>query len=62
MIKCPVCGEYKFERIDNFDVCPVCEWENDSLQMKNPDYRGGANDESLNDARSVWAEKKAKIA
>jgi hypothetical protein len=26
--------------------------------MKKPDYRGGANDESLNEAKAVWAQKK----
>lgn len=54
-IPCPVCGEYTFEVEDDFDICPVCGWENESLQYQNPDYKGGANGVSLNEARKMWA-------
>ncbi|GHU69951.1 hypothetical protein FACS1894184_14740 [Clostridia bacterium] len=54
MIKCPVCGQYEFEKDDDYDVCDVCGWENDGLQLDEPDYRGGANPESLNEARAKW--------
>jgi hypothetical protein len=60
MIKCPVCGEYEFQRKSDYDVCEVCGWENDGLQMKNPDYRGGANRDSLNEHR-VWWEKQKEL-
>lgn len=42
-IKCPVCGQYEFEEEDDYDICPVCFWENDSLQNNDPDCAGGAN-------------------
>ena len=58
MINCPVCSEYQFEKEDNYEVCPVCEWENDGLQMKDPDYWGGANDESLNEYKAAWEAQK----
>ena len=58
-IKCPVCGQYTFEERDDYDVCEVCFWENDDLQLKNPDMRGGANKESLNEARAAWKAKHA---
>jgi hypothetical protein len=45
---------------DDFDVCPVCDWENDSLQISKPDYDGGANELSLNQYRAEWEHKKAK--
>ena len=54
MIKCPVCSKYKFAMNNNFDVCPVCEWENDGVQLQDPDYDGGANDISLNAYRAKW--------
>jgi hypothetical protein len=54
MIKCPVCGQYEFERKNDFDVCEVCGWENDGVQMGEPDYRGGANELSLNQFRAEW--------
>lgn len=55
-IKCPVCGKYKFYEEDDFDVCPICMWENDEYQNKNPDYAGGANQMSLNEARKAYRE------
>ena len=60
MIKCPVCGEYDFEEDNNFEVCGVCGWENDGVQLDDPDFRGGANDESLNERRAQWAQKMKK--
>ncbi len=61
-IQCPVCGEYTFEEEGDYDVCEVCFWENDDLQSKNPDMRGGANKESLNEARAAWQKRRKKIA
>jgi len=58
MIKCPVCGEYYFAEDNDFDVCEVCGWENDGVQLDDPDYRGGANVESLNERRAQWARQK----
>ena len=55
-IKCPVCGKYEFDEENDFDICEVCGWENDGLQMDNPDYKGGANKESLNEARKIYQE------
>lgn len=52
---CPVCGMYEFSEHDSFEVCEVCGWEDDCLQLEEPDYEGGANDMSLNQARAMWA-------
>ena len=51
--KCPCCGYYTFEiPVDNtFDICPVCFWGNDGVQLQKPDYAGGANILSLNQSR-----------
>ena len=54
--KCPVCGEYLFEGYDCMDICDVCDWCDDALQEKDPDYRGGANRMSLNEARQAYRE------
>ncbi|MCC8042205.1 MAG: hypothetical protein LIO69_01545 [Oscillospiraceae bacterium] len=35
-----------------------CGWENDGVQYDDPDYAGGANPESLNEYRKLWAEGK----
>ena len=55
---CPVCGSNNTGDTSEFDVCLVCEWEDDHLQRDNPDYSGGANDESLNEYRSEWEKSK----
>ena len=51
--QCPCCGYYTLdERPDNtFQICPVCFWEDDGVQLNDPDYEGGANEMSLNQAR-----------
>lgn len=51
---CPVCGKYEFEEEDWYKICPICGWEDDSLQRDDPDYSGGANDMSLNEYRAAW--------
>lgn len=55
--KCPVCEKHEFGE-DDFDVCPYCMWENDGFQNHNPDYAGGANKMSLNEARKAYKEGK----
>jgi hypothetical protein len=39
---------------------PVCYWEIDSLQAKDPDFEGGANKESLNTAKVNFRKYGAK--
>lgn len=39
---------------DCFDICEVCGWEDDNYQRAHPDYAGGANCMSLNDAREAY--------
>lgn len=40
----------------DYDICPFCGWENDPIQLSNPDRKGGANRESLNEAKKLYAE------
>ena len=49
---CPVCGKYSFT--ENYEICPVCKWENDPVQRKDPCFTGGANKMSLNSAREKY--------
>jgi len=51
MIKCPVCKGYDFNEDNDFDVCDICGWENDGMQLDDPDDWGGSNDLTLNSAR-----------
>lgn len=50
---CPCCGYLTFgdEPPGTFEVCPVCFWEDDEVQFRDPSYEGGANSISLDQAR-----------
>ena len=37
-----------------YRICPVCRWQDDPVQARNPDYSGGANEESLREARANY--------
>ena len=52
--KCPVCGHEDNWR--PYRICPVCDWERDPLQEEYPNYSGGANVMSLNEAKKAWKE------
>lgn len=49
---CPVCGG---EQLEAFEICG-CGWQNDPVQYDDPDYAGGANRMSLNEAKKAYAE------
>ena len=53
---CPACGHLVFgEPPGSFDICPVCFWEDDVVQLLHPDMAGGANRPSLREAQENFA-------
>jgi rubredoxin len=54
---CPVCGEHTLSERGAYEICSVCGWEDDPAQSADPDLAGGANRESLNQARANWRGK-----
>ncbi|MEZ4887459.1 MAG: CPCC family cysteine-rich protein [Chitinophagales bacterium] len=56
--QCLCCEHYTLEvKPDNtFQLCPVCFWEDDGVQLNDPNYEGGANHISLNQARKNYRE------
>lgn len=50
---CPCCGCLTLDEAPTGtdDICKVCFWEDDGVQFRDPDYEGGANTVSLNQAR-----------
>lgn len=54
---CPCCGRLSIIHVGTYEICEVCGWEDDPFQSENPDYPGGANELSLNQARSIWTDK-----
>ena len=55
--KCPVCGKHEFEDESSYDICPYCGWEDDGVQLNDPDFDGGANDLSLKQYRKEYQQK-----
>ncbi len=54
---CPCCGYLTLDQpaSGTYDICPVCFWEDDAVQNEDPDFDGGANKPSLNQARANFA-------
>lgn len=47
---CPACGFEVFARpAGSYDLCPLCNWEDDEVQLRFPSMRGGANGDSLSE-------------
>lgn len=55
--KCHCCHYYTFRQAPagDYDICPVCIWEDDPFQLANPAEAGGANRFSLMQARTNFA-------
>jgi hypothetical protein len=51
---CPCCGCFTLREKPpgTFEICPVCDWEDDPAQFEDPTLDGAANAESLAVARS----------
>lgn len=39
----------------SYDICPICDWEDDPVQLRWPDFAGGANHPSLIEAQGNFA-------
>lgn len=61
---CPCCGFRTMaeEVRGSYDICAVCGWEDDPVQHHDPDYRGGANFESLKEARADFLAAHPQLA
>ena len=45
---CPACGFLVFEEpVGSFDICAICGWEDDPVQLRFPSTPTGANSTSL---------------
>ena len=55
VFKCPVCGKYTFQSgPGSYEICPVCGWEDDKAQYKDPNLKGGANRLSLKEYKKQY--------
>ncbi|TDD44967.1 hypothetical protein E1263_39675 [Kribbella antibiotica] len=39
----------------SYEICSICFWEDDAVQLRWPDWAGGANSLSLRDAQRTFA-------
>ena len=55
---CPCCGRDMLREPPpgTYEICPICGWEDDPVQYRDPDFSGGANLMSLNEARKRFRE------
>lgn len=53
-LECPCCGKTK---VGEYDICSVCGWENDPVQLKFPNVQG-ANKMTLNEAKEIYLQGK----
>lgn len=53
---CPCCGQVTLAEPPpgTYEICDECGWEDDPVQFCDIDYRGGANPESLREARENY--------
>jgi hypothetical protein len=57
-LPCPACGFMVFgTSYGSYDICPLCDWEDDGVQLANPTSAGGANKGSLVEAQSLALKK-----
>lgn len=54
--KCPCCEENMLDTESLYDICSNCGWEDDPIQKDDPEFEGGANEMSLNQARKAYRE------
>ena len=55
---CPCCSDLTLAKPPGgtYETCKVCFWEDDGVQLRDPNYHGGANKASLNEARESFGE------
>src|SRR5262245_13445007 len=52
---CPACGFRTLpEAYGLYNICEVCGWEDDPVQLGDPSYGGGANRESLAEHQAAF--------
>ncbi|MCR6713127.1 MAG: CPCC family cysteine-rich protein [Demequina sp.] len=53
---CPCCGYLTFvEPPGNYELCSICFWEDDAVQLRWPRWVGGANGPSLAQSQITYA-------
>lgn len=59
-LACACCESSTISVRGDYEICPVCGWEDDPVQFDDPAFAGGANRSNLNEARKHWQTTKTK--
>lgn len=51
MYQCPCCDHFTLDERGGYDICPVCFWEDDGLDVDQLDVRSGPNHMTLREGR-----------
>lgn len=62
LISCPCCNLPTISCRGAYEICEECGWEDDPVQLADPDYAGGANVMSLNDAQRKWLASRKSVS
>ena len=54
LLACVCCGAHTIQHRHVYELCPVCGWEDDPSQARDENLGGGANRQSLAEARAAW--------
>jgi hypothetical protein len=54
METCACCGYKTIEEKGCYEICPICFWEDDSVQEADPWFKGGANRPNLFEAQNNY--------
>jgi len=61
VLGCMCCGAISIRHRGAYEICPVCGWEDDPSQARDENLAGGANKQSLAQARAAWLNRDSKI-
>lgn len=63
LYKCPCCNleTLKEKPTGTFQICPICDWEDDNVQFFDKNFRGGANECSLNECKEKIVNLNIKV-
>lgn len=54
LLPCPCCGHRTLPDLGQYELCPVCFWEDDPNQSTHPDSPDGANGKSLVESQRTY--------
>lgn len=61
MCACPVCGNFTLGEEGGYEICSICNWEDDPYQREHPNYGGGANVLSMEECKALFLEKENSL-